>query len=148
MKANEQTNQQIDRALRKIAQKFPMTEDISNLTDIHLRVTQESGEMVAFDDEENEITRVVIEPWIDNKDPQFYDEITPVLRKSLERNHEMIDGMGILKPFSFVLENDEKEILAELYLADDDTVIISGELMEGLDQDLDNFLEKLMEDEE
>ena len=60
----------------------------------------------------------------------------------------MIDGMGILKPFSFVLENDEKEILAELYLADDDTVIISGELMEGLDQDLDNFLEKLMEDEE
>ena len=57
-------------------------------------------------------------------------------------------SMGILKPFSFVLENDEKEILAELYLADDDTVIISGELMEGLDQELDNFLEKLMEDEE
>ena len=91
---------------------------------------------------------MVIEPWIDNKDPQFYEDITPVLRKSLERNHEMIDNMGILKPFSFVLENDEKEILAELYLADDDTVIISGELMEGLDQELDNFLEKLMEDEE
>ena len=144
MKANEQTNQQIDRALRKIAQKFPMTEDISNLTDIHLRVTQESGEMVAFDDEENEITRVVIEPWIDNKDPQFYDDITPVLRKSLERNHEMIDGMGILKPFSFVLENDDREAVAELYVADDDTIILGGDLMEGLDQDLDSFFDSLM----
>ncbi len=149
MKANEQTIQQIERALRKIAQKFPQDEDSSFLTDIHLCVTQESGEMVAFDDEDAEITRVVIEPWIDNKDPHFYDAIIPVLRKCLERNHEMIDRMGILKPFSYVLENDEREILAELYLADDDdTVIISGELMEGLDQDLDNFLEKLMEDED
>ena len=54
--------------------------------------------------------------------------------------------MGILKPFSFVLENDEHESIAELYIADDDTIIISGELMDGLDKDLNAFFEQLMKE--
>ena len=54
--------------------------------------------------------------------------------------------MSILKPFSFVLENDDKESVAELYLVDDETVIIDPDLMEGLDEDLDAFLEKLLKD--
>ena len=54
--------------------------------------------------------------------------------------------MSILKPFSFVLENDDKESMAELYLVDDEMVIIDPDLMEGLDEDLDAFLEKLLKD--
>ena len=54
--------------------------------------------------------------------------------------------MGILKPFSFVLENDDKESIAELYVADDETIIIDGELMEGLDKDLDTFLDNLLKE--
>ena len=54
--------------------------------------------------------------------------------------------MSILKPYSFVLEDDEKENVAELYLVDDDTVIIDPDLMEGLDKDLNEFLEKLLKD--
>ena len=50
------------------------------------------------------------------------------------------------KNFSFVLEDEEKNFIAELYVADDDTVILGGDLMEGLDQDLDNFLTDLLED--
>ena len=52
--------------------------------------------------------------------------------------------MGILKPYNFVLEDDDKENIAELYVADDDTIIIGGDIMEGLDKDLDSFLEKLL----
>ena len=37
-----------------------------------------------------------------------------------------------------------KENIAELYVVDDDTVIIDPDLMEGLDKDLDEFLEKLL----
>ena len=55
--------------------------------------------------------------------------------------------MIILKPFSFVLENDEQENIAELYVADDDTVIIGGDLMSDLDKDLDSFLADLLKDE-
>ena len=35
---------------------------------------------------------------------------------------------------------------SELYLVDDETVIIDPDLMEGLGEDLDAFLEKLLKD--
>ena len=54
--------------------------------------------------------------------------------------------MSILKPFSFVLENDDKESVEELYLVDDEMVIIDPDLMEGLDKELDAFLEKLLKE--
>ena len=146
MKATEQTIQQVERAIRKIAQKFPADEDTSMLTDIHLRVSQDSGELLAFDDEEQEINRCVIEQWIDNKDEDFYDQVTIILRNELKHMNKLVDNMGIMKPYSFVLEDDDKEPIAELYLADDDTVIIGGDLMTGLDKDLDNFLEDLFKD--
>ena len=144
MKATEQTQQQIERFVKKIAQKFPQSHEASQLTDIHIRVTQESGEMMAFDDDENEITRCVVEQWIDNKDEDFYDQVLLILRNQFKRLRKIIDDFGILKPYSLVLENDDKEPMGELYLADDDTVIVSGDLMEGLDKELDDFFNDLM----
>ena len=80
MNTSEQTLQQIERAIRKIADKFPVKEEASVMTDIHIRVTQETGEMVAYNDEDAEITRCVIEQWINNADDNFYDQIASVLR--------------------------------------------------------------------
>ena len=144
MVATEQTLQQIDRFIKKILQKFPETEDNVLMTDIHLRVSQDSGEMVAFDDDENEITRCVVEQWIENTDEDFYEETAKLLRSNLQGQHAEIEQMGILKPFSFVLEDDERESLEELHLIDDETIIIGGNLMEDLEKDLDCFLEGLL----
>ena len=144
MKPTEQTLQQISRALKKIAQKFPPHDEPSLLTDIHLRVSQDSGELVAFDDEDQEITRCVIEQWIDNKEENFYTQVTNLLRNETKKMGDTIDSMGIMKPFCFVLEDEDKTTVSDLYLADDDTVIIGDELMKGLDKDLDSFFEKLM----
>ena len=144
MKPTEQTLQQISRALRKIAQKFPPHDEPSLLTDIHLRVSQDSGELVAFDDEDQEITRCVIEQWIDNKEENFYTQVTNLLRNETKKMGDTIDSMGIMKPFCFVLEDEAKTTVSDLYLADDDTVIIGDDLMKGLDKDLDSFFEKLM----
>ena len=102
--------------------------------------------MLAFDDDDQEITRCVIEDWIDNKEENFYEESIGILRKSLQQQHDIIDKMGILKPFSFVMENDDQETVAELYVADDDTVIIGGDIMENLDKDLDDFFANLMKE--
>ena len=146
MKASEQTIQQIERLIKKIAQKFPEEEAPTRLTDIHLRVYQDSGEILAYDDDDEEITRCVINDWIENKDADFYEHATNILRQVLKRHGKLVDKMGILKPFSFVLENDEKESIAELYIADDDTIIITGDLMDGLDKDLDQFFEDLMKE--
>jgi hypothetical protein len=146
MQVSEQTTQQIERAIRKIAQKLPANEETSLLTDIHLLVSQDSGELIAYDDNDEEITRCVVEQWIDNKDENFYEEVTALLRKELQRLHEVVDNLGIMKPYSFVLENDDRESVGELYVADDDTIILGGDLMEDLDQDLDSFFDSLMKE--
>lgn len=147
MKATEQTVQQIERTLRKIAEKFPTSEEATTMTDIHLRVNQETGELVAFDDDDQEVTRCIVEQWIDNKDDDFYEQIVPVFRRIIDKQKQTVENMSILKPYSFVLEDEEKENLAELYVVDDETVIIDGELMADLDKDLDEFFSKLLKEE-
>jgi hypothetical protein len=146
MKETEQTLQQIERAIRKIADKFPQNEETDILTDIHIRVSQDTGELMALDDDDNEITRCVIEQWIENKDDRFYEEAEATIRSVLNKQKETIEQMAIMKPFSFVLEDDDREHVAELYLVDDETVIIDKELMAGLDKDLDQFMEELLKD--
>ena len=133
MEITEQTILQVERFIKKVAQKFPTVEEseASLLTDIHIRVSQDSGEMLAFDDDDVEITRCVVEQWIDCKDENFYDEIADCLRGLLRKNAEIIDNLGLLKPYSFVLEDDDKQHLGELYLADDDTIILGGDLMQN-----------------
>ena len=98
MKATEQTLQQIGRAIRKIAEKFPAQEDATMLTDIHIRVTQETGELMAFDDDDNEITRCVVEQWIDNKDDDFFEQIITIIRRCIEKQKSQVENLGIIKP--------------------------------------------------
>lgn len=144
MKPTEQTLLQIERAIKKIAEKFPANEEATLLTDVHLRVTQDTGELVAFDDDDREITRCIVEQWIGNVDDDFYDAIAGIIRQCLERQKALADQLSILKPYAFVLEDEDRESMAELYVVDGDTVIIDPNLMEGLDKDLDQFLEQLL----
>ena len=146
MKTTELTIQQIERAIRKIADKFPPSEEANIMTDIHFRVTQDTGELMAFDDNDEELNRCIIEDWIDNTDDDFFEQIPSVFRKCLDKMRDTVENMSILKPFSFVLENYDKESVAELYLVDDETVIIDPDLMQGLNEDLDDFFKKLFED--
>ena len=94
----------------------------------------------------NEINRCVVEQWIENKDDDFYQNVAATLRSSLHKQKEKIEQMSILKPYSFVLEDDDKETIEELYLVDDDIVILNEELMADLDKDLDDFLNKLLKE--
>ena len=145
MKATEQTLQQIERAIRKTAEKFPSTEEACTMTDIHVRVTQETGELLTVDDDDHELTRCVVEQWIDNKDDDFYEQVATVVRQCLNNQRKLVETMAILRPYAFVLEDEDRETLAELFVVDDeDTVIIDPELMKGLEDDLDNFLDHLL----
>lgn len=146
MKATEQTWQQVERVIRKVIEKFPSSEEPTMLTDIHIRVSQENGEVMVFNDDDQEITRCIVEQWIDNKDDQFYDDAANILRQALTKQKKVIEQMSIMKPFSFVLEDEDRESVTELYLVDDDLVIIDEELMADLDKDLDSFLEHLLKE--
>ena len=129
-----------------MVQKFTSPKEPTMITDIHLRISPESGDLMAFDDDENEVTRCVIEEWIDYKNENFYDSAALLLRNRIFAMSEEIDKLCLLKPYSFVLENEDNEHVAELYVVDDDLNIIGGDIMEGWDKDLDAFFSKLMEE--
>ena len=144
MKATDQTIQQIERALLKTASRFPATEEASVMTDIHVRVTQESGELMTFDDDDNELMRCVVEQWIDNKDDDFYDHVAECIKKSILKQKDALENMSIIKPYSFVLEDDDCDTLQELYVVDDDIAIIDPLSLESFDSDLDDFIDQLL----
>lgn len=146
MDTNELTLQQIERLIRKIVEKFPATQEASVLTDIHLCVSQETGEILALDDDDKEITRCVVEQWINANDDDFYEQTASVLRQALQAHSSQIENMSILKPYAFVMENDDRDEQHELYVVDDETVILDPVLMKDLDHDLDSFFEDLMKD--
>lgn len=143
MTANEQTYQQIERALRKAASKFSPNADTKPLTDLYVQVKQESGELKLFDDDDNELTRCVVEEWIGNTDEDFFSTIRPILTEAIRRIKDITENVAILKPYSYVLMNDEYMPLEELYLVDDDNILISEKLMEGLEDDLEKFWEQI-----
>ena len=140
--------QQIQRALRHVATRFPQEQE-PVLTDISLRVYPHSGEVRFFDDEENELMRIVIPEWIKgSREEDFYQKVTPILQEAISGvRQEVIDNMSLLRPYSFVLQDEDGETLSDLYLVDDqETMILSGTLLEGLDDDLNTFFENLMKE--
>lgn len=138
------TIQQIERALNKVAAKFSMIQSDPVLTDIHLQIKPDSGELLVYNDDFDEITRCVIEEWIDSKDENFYDSNIPVLRKCIQSMQDVWEKLPILKPFSFVLIDEDQDVVSDLYLVDDDTIILDKDLLKGLDEELDDFLKKLL----
>lgn len=146
MKPTELTKQQVERFMRKTAEKFPSIEIPEVMTDIHIRVNQDTGDIMSYDDDGNEITRGLVEDWMGNTDEAFYDEVAKMMRSEFRKNKNVADNLGIMKPYSFVLEDEDGDNKAELYVADDTTVIIGGDLMKDLDDDLEKFFNKLMKE--
>lgn len=143
MNATEQTLQQIERALRKAASKYDINNDCYPLTDLYIQVKQESGELLIYNDDDVELTRCVIEEWIGNNDESFYNKIQSILRQVIEDNKEVTENVAILKPYSYVLIGEDRETIADLHIVDNDTIIISDNLMDGLGEDLESFWEEL-----
>jgi len=113
-----------------------------------LQPKQETGELVIFNDDDEELARTIIDEWVDDDSNDFYTEVEGLLHSELTALKEegIFDNLNLLKPYSFVLVDDEKETVADLLLIDDeDTLLLSGELLKGLDEELDAFLKDLLE---
>ena len=77
----------------------------------------------------------------------FYENMERILSNLLcnMKNQGAFYKLTIMKPFSFVLVDDDKETIVELLLLDDDTLLVNEELLKGLDEELDAFLKDLLE---
>lgn len=148
MELSEQSRAAIASALQEALCRYVTGGEDFVVTDIHLQPNSDSGELVIYDDDDHELSRAIISEWVDYESDDFYTVVEPILRKEIEALKETgrLDKLCLMKPYSFVLVDDEKETVAELLIVDEeDTLLLSGELLKGLDEELDAFLKDLLE---
>lgn len=148
MDISEQSHVAIASALKEALKRYTGTGEESVLTDIHLHPNQETGEVVISDDDDAILARTVVNEWMNYEGDDFYTVVEPLLRKEVVTLKEqgLLDKIALMKPYSFVLIDDEKESVADLLLVDDDeTLFLNDELLKGLDEELDAFLKDLLE---
>lgn len=147
MKLSQSSLSLLEDSIKKAIGKYTCGCEQTIVTDIHLQPNQNSGELSVFDDEDEELINTTIEEWTTYEGDDFYENTERILTTLLcnMKNAGVFDKLTILKPFSFVLVDDDKETLAELLLIDDETLLVNDELLKGLDEELDAFLKNLLE---
>lgn len=145
MNSTTSSADRIQRALRKAAEHLAAL-DHTPLSDIYLQALPESGDLFVYDDNDTELWRCVVEEWIGHTGEDFYTTVAREAGEAIRALREEMEALNLQKPYSFVLVDEEKETVCELYLVDDDLLQISGELMAGLSEDLDRFWEELSRD--
>ena len=148
MKLNDSSKKIIRDAVKKAMSRFKSETEMDVVTDIHLQPNQADAMLTIYDDDDNELAHARITEWATYESDDFDEEVQSLLTSLLAelKSQGAFDQLHIMKPYSFVLEDDDKENQGELFVADDETVIINPELMAGLDEDLDSFLKDLMKD--
>lgn len=147
MSISQKSQAELRKAISEMTKRF-VTEAESIVTDFHFYVNSENGNLVIFDDDENELSRVHIPEWKNSNNDENYDKIEKEIRHLLteaQKNGEL-DNMNVVKPYSCLLVDDDKETIVDLLYIDDETYIISDELLKGLDKELDDFLQHLLKD--
>ena len=150
MRFSEQSKAAVISCMEEAMDKYRRgTEMNQAVTDIYLQPRQDVGELVICNDEDEELARTIVADWVDCEEDDFDVETERILRNILNgmKSTGGFDKLNIMKPYSFVLVDEEKESVAELLVMDDeDTLVINDGLMEGLDEDLDKFLEDLLKE--
>ena len=121
---------------------------VSALKTALCRYASEGDELIIFDDDDQELSRTIINEWVEYESDDFYTVVEPILRAEVEALKESgkLEKLCLMKPYSFVLVDEDKETVAELLLVDeDDTLLLNDELLKGLDEELDAFLKDLLE---
>ncbi|MDR0972565.1 MAG: hypothetical protein LBM61_01090 [Prevotellaceae bacterium] len=145
MKLNHSSQKRIEDALRKVVDFYPPTDEPAVVTDIYFKPNPTLGELELLNDDEKRLACVIIDEWVNNDDDTFYEQVERDLREILHRS-DVYRKLSILKPYSFVLVDEDKETLAELLMVDDDLVIVHNGLLQGLDKELDDFMRHLLDD--
>ena len=131
-----------------IISTYTRTDDEAVLTDIHFQPVNDTGELFVFDDEDEPIAHTVVESWADLSNDAFLSTVRADLEKAIATaNAEgALEKLSIFKPYSLVLVDEDHETICDLLFVDDDTLVLSDQLLADLDSDLDSFFENLMEE--
>jgi len=142
----------LDRAFRKALEQLEVSESQAAIVDLYLLPNPEAGEFSVFDDEDHELIKVPVDVWqenyetLDNEAELKECEVLLVEIANKVKDEGIFDKINILKPFSVLMVDEEMETLAELLLIDDEQYLVDDHFLKHMDQELDEFFEKLMAD--
>ncbi len=144
MSLSRETQETLQNAITKMANKYISAEE-NKVTDFHIKVNGENGELAIFDDDDNSLARVHIREWEGEHNEAVYEkELQNVLTKM--HREGAFDSLNVVKPYSFVLTDEDNQSIVDLLIIDDDTLILSTDLLEGFDEEMNSFLKKLLEE--
>ena len=116
MKLSQQSLSIIESAIQKAVAKYVCSCEQTVVTDIHLQPDQASGQLNIYNDDDEELANIMIEEWATYEGDDFLENVEPSLRNILCRMKDAgdFDKVTILKPYSFVLVDEEKETVCRI----------------------------------
>lgn len=144
MSLSRETNDRLQDVIRKMTRNY-ITAEETRVTDFHVKVNGETGDLTIADDDSTPLAHVHILEWEGTHDDAVFEkELRSVLAK-MQKNGDF-DNLNIAKPYSFVLVDDEEKAIVDLLIIDDDTMMLNEDLLAGFNEEMDNFLKHLLED--
>ena len=133
----------IEEALKKV--EASAQEEV--ITDFHVTTNSDNGEVCICDDNDEVLAKGCIDGFENKNDVEFRKIVGKSFRQILSKMdaQHAFDSLNIFRPFSFVMTDDEQDTVDDLYVVDSDTVMVSDELLKGLDDELNDFLNHLLE---
>lgn len=148
MKLSPATLASLHDALCQIATLYAGEEDQLITTDFYFMPDRDNGCLLITDDNDAEIAQAQVPEWAAYTGDDFYAQAEANLRDAIkEANKEgALERLAVWMPYSFVLVDEERESICDLLLVDDDTLLVTDSLLQGLDKELNDFIEKLLEE--
>lgn len=145
MKLSSTSTAALNAALCKISALYSGEEDQLLSTDFYFMPSQE-GRLYVFNDNDEEIAIAEVPEWKEYQHETFYTEVETELREAIKaaNGEGELERLAVWMPYSFVLVDEERESIAELLLVDEDTLLVTDSLLEGLDDELNAFIDKLL----
>ena len=114
----------------------------------YLQPLREEGRLLVINDNDEEIANIAIDEWKAYTPETFYDEVTTQLTEAIEAENTEgeLERLAVWMPYSFVLVDKDRETIADLLLVDEDTLLVKKGLLAGLDEELNKFIEDLLND--
>jgi hypothetical protein len=137
-------------ALKKIiensTERFQENENqIKIVTDFHITVDNADGTVKISDDDNTELASGIVSDLISANEEATTNLLQTTLNEMDKENK--FNNTNIYKPFSFLLEDNDGETIAELLIVDDDNIFVNDELLKGFGQELDDFFADLMKED-
>lgn len=148
MLLNPSSKAAIGEVLQKIIELYAGEEDQSVSTDFYFQPRRGKADLIVYNDEDEVVATVSIPEWKEAEGDSFYDEVRDILKDAIEEANGQgdLERLAVWMPYSFVLVDESRETICELLLVDDDTLLVTDSLLKGLDEELNSFLEQLLQE--